>query len=149
MRKNSPEIIVNFYVQTDFVPPEISLVDPPSIGIAGENTRIIAECEDEYDVKSVWVKFTNDGKNYGEVGFSKSDDLWIGEIPTFDVSDIVNYTVYAEDEFGNINYVVSNYTVKERVDIECNIIDSTLKTGQLAEIYGTSSLESMIHELVL
>ena len=45
--------------------------------------------------------------------------------------------------------MISNFTVKERVIIECTIIDSTLKTGQLAEIYGTSSLKSMIHELVL
>jgi len=139
---------VNFYIQTDFVPPSIDLIDPPSIGIAGEKTRISAEVEDEYDVDIVWVQYTTDGKSYGEVGLSKSENLWIGELPGFNVRDEVNYTLYASDQFGNTNYVESNLTIKERVMIQSSLVDNTLRTGQLAELHGTSSLSSEIHEIV-
>ena len=141
------EGIVNFYIQTDFVPPDLALVNPPSIGYTGEETRVTVEVDEEYDIDRVWMDCVVDGETFPEVGLSKSGDLWIGDLPEFNILDFVNYTVYAEDEFDNVGEIKSSFLVKERVTIQCSLIDSTLRTGQPAELMGTSSLVSDVIEL--
>ena len=143
------EGIVNFYVQTDFSSPNITLVNPPSIGYAGEMTRVTVEIEEEFGVDRVWMEYIVDGEIFpDEVGLSKNGDLWIGDLPEFSVLDFVNYTVYAEDEFDNVGSIESSFLVKERVTIQCSLADSTLRTGQPADLMGTSSLDSDLIELV-
>jgi hypothetical protein len=142
------EGIVNFYVQTDFISPNITLVNPPSIGYAGEKTRVTVELEEEFGIDRVWMEYVIDGETFPEVGLSKNGDLWIGDLPEFSVLDFVNYTVYAEDEFDNIGEIESSFLVKERVTIQNSLADSTLRTGQPAELMGTSSLDSDVIELV-
>jgi hypothetical protein len=142
------EGIVNFYVQTDFSSPNITLINQPSIGYAGEKTRVTAEIEEEFGIDRVWMEYVIDGETFPEVGLSKNGDLWIGDLPEFSVLDFVNYTVYAEDEFDNVGVIESSFLVKERVTIQCSLVDSTLRTGQPAELMGTSSLDSGVIELV-
>ena len=139
---------VNFYVQTDFVAPNITLVNPPTIGYAGEKTRVTVEIEEEFEIERAWVECVVDGETLPDVGLSKISDVWVGDLPSFNVLDFVNYTVYAEDEFENVGTIESGFLVKERVTLQCSIVDSTLRTGQPAELMGSSSLEIDTLELV-
>ncbi|HUS78392.1 MAG TPA: Ig-like domain-containing protein [Patescibacteria group bacterium] len=131
---------VDFLVQTDFQAPNITLVDPPMTANSKENTAITVELEEEYDTERVWVEFSNDdGKTWDEVDFSKKDDAWIGAIPPFTGGDYVNYTIYSEDEFGNVGSLDSGYLAKDVVTIECNLEDQILTTGEDAIIYVETS----------
>jgi hypothetical protein len=47
---------VDFMVQTDFKPPVVSLVDPPEVGVEGEDTEIKVAIEDDTETEEVWIE---------------------------------------------------------------------------------------------
>ena len=134
---------VEFYVQTDFAPPEIALVEPIEGGYAGEQTEIKVHIDDDSEIGRVWVEYTDhDGDVTGEYDLSSKDSIWTGDFPPFSGGDNVTYTVYAEDRFGNTGSVESWFLVKEETTIRCSAADLILSGDEKAEISGTTSLTS-------
>ena len=133
---------VDFIVQTDFSPPELTLVDPPELVIEDDDTEIKVTIDDEADIERVWINYTNDGENWfmedlrsTVVGYEVTlENYWAG--------DFVEYIVYAEDEFDNVGSTGSGFYVKKTATISCSIADMTLIGNQDAMISGVTTLES-------
>jgi len=134
---------VKFYAQTDFTSPNITLVDPPMLGYAFEETDIRVSTVDESEVERVWVSYVYDfGAKTDEVDLRRGNEVWFGELPEFSGGDYVNYTVFAEDKFGLVGSINSGFLVKEKTEIDCRITNTYIVGDENAEIIGRTSLES-------
>ena len=133
---------VEFYAQTDFDPPTITLDEPPETGTAGKKTKIKAFVEDDSDLGRVWVEYTENGGIPGESDSKLEDGVWVCSLPPFDGGDLVGYTVYAEDKFGNTGSVESDFLVKIENTIACAVNDVSIVGYEEAKITGSSTLSS-------
>lgn len=140
---------VGFYAQTDFSPPIVTLIEPPEIGYMGEETKIEASVEDDTEIKRVWVEYcVGATKTLSTIECKLRDSTWVGTLPHFN-GDYVEYTVYAEDKFGNTGSTTSEFLVKKKTSIECDIADMILVGDEKAEISGRTSLSSATLTLTL
>ncbi len=131
---------VEFYVQTDFNPPNITLVEPLERGYAGEETRVEVSVEDEVEVGRVWVEYTDDGgETWHEEELALQGDVYVGDLPPFSPDVYVNYTICAEDDFGNVGTMEGGFPVKNRVTFNYGVSKSKLKAGQKLLVSGTVS----------
>jgi hypothetical protein len=136
------EDTVDFIVQTDFSPPELTLVDPPALVIEDDDTEILVTIEDEADIEEVWVLYTIDRENWSREESSPSVDGYEATLENYLAGDFVDYIVYARDEFGNEGSIGSGFQVKKTATISCSIADITLMGNQDAKISGVTTLES-------
>jgi len=134
---------VHFIIQTDFSPPTINLVDPPTMALEDEDATIKAIIEDETEIESAWLRYTRDG---GEDWYEKEmifrEGEYICDIGGHISGENVKYEVYAEDEFGNTGNSSSSFYVMRTVTIECIVMDASLKGGESAKVFGSSGLSS-------
>jgi hypothetical protein len=133
---------VDFIIQTDFSPPELTILDPPELVIEDEDTEIRVTIDDEADIEEVWIEYTNDGEDWSREDLSSGVDGYEVTLENYWAGDFVNYTVYAEDEFGNVGSTGSSFKVKKTATISCSITDMTLMGNQDAKISGVTTLES-------
>ena len=133
---------VEFYVQTDFNGPEITLIDSPEFGFESKKTTITASVLDEGEVQRVWVEHEVDGEVGEEIELAFDGEYWIGSLPFFEGGDLVEYEVHATDVFGNENVLDSVLKIKREASIVCTLVDSNLIGNEIAEIKGSSSLKS-------
>lgn len=130
----------DFYVQTDFSTPNITLVEPPERGYAAEETRIEASISSVSEVRSVWAEYIDDGgETWEKKALSPDGDLYVCDLPPFPAGVYVNYTVYARDEFGSVGSVEAGFPVKNKVTLDCEVARSELKMGQEVEVRGTAT----------
>lgn len=134
---------VEFYAQTDFDPPIITLDEPPETGCAGERTKISAFVEDDSDLERVWVEYSENGGIPGESDSKLEDGVWVCSLPPFDGGDLVEYTMHAEDKFGNTGWVESDFLVKAENTIACSVNDMSIMGDEEAKITGSSTLSSV------
>jgi hypothetical protein len=133
---------VEFYAQTDFDPPIITLDDPPETGCEGKKTKINALVEDDCDLERVWVEYTvNDGPSV-QRDSKQEEDMWVCSLPPFEGGDLVKYTLYAEDKFGNSQSVKSDFLVKKENTIACTVNDVYIVGNEDVKITGSSTLSS-------
>lgn len=134
---------VDFIIQTDFSPPELTLVDPPELVIEDDDAEILVTIEDEADIEEVWVEYTSDGENWSSREDLRSVvDGYEATLENYWAGDFVEYIIYAEDEFGNVGSTGSGFQVKRSATISCSIADMTLMGDQNAVITGVTNLES-------
>jgi hypothetical protein len=131
---------VDFIIQTDFSPPELTLVDPPVLVIEDDDTEILVTIEDEADIEEVWVMYTNDGENWFREDLRSGVDGYEATLENYWAGDFVEYIVYARDEFDNVGSTESGFQVKKSVTISCSIADMTLMGDQNAKITGVTNL---------
>ena len=136
------EDTVNFIIQTDFSPPDITIVDPPELVIEDDDTAILVTIEDEADIDEVRIEYTTDGENWIDEELSLGVDGYEVTLENYLAGDFVEYIVYAEDEFGNVGSTRSGFQVKKAVTISCSIADMTLMGDQNAMITGVTTLKS-------
>jgi hypothetical protein len=136
------EDTVDFIIQTDFSPPELTLVDPPELGIEDDDTEITVTIEDEADIDKVWIDYTTDGENWIREDLSSGVDGYWVILENYYAGDLVEYIVYAEDVFDNVGSTGSSFKVKKIASIYCSIADMTLMGDQKAEISGDTTLVS-------
>jgi len=133
---------VDFIVQTDFAPPELTIVDPPELVIEDDDTEILVTIEDEADIEEVWIKYTSDGENWNEEDLSSEIGGYSVTLENYEAGDFLEYVVYARDEFDNVGSTESGFQVKKTVTISCSIADMTLMGNQDAKITGVTTLEA-------
>ena len=133
---------VDFIIQTDFSPPQLTLVDPPELVIEDDDTEILVTIEDEADIEEVWIEYTTDGENWNEEDLSSGVDGYEVTLENYWAGDFVEYIVYARDEFDNVGSTGSGFQVKNAATISCSIADMTLLGDQNAIITGVTTLES-------
>jgi hypothetical protein len=132
---------VDFIVQTDFVTPEVTLVNPPELGIEGDMVEIQARAYDETGIEKVWVEYTDDSWITSfEESMHKRESVYSGYLPNFLALDYIEYKVIAQDIFGNEGFDNSSFGVKRASTVEVEVLDDTLLGSQKAVINGKSSL---------
>ncbi|TEU12329.1 hypothetical protein E3J20_01520, partial [Candidatus Bathyarchaeota archaeon] len=90
---------VDFVVQTDFEPPVISL-DPPDVGVEGEDTEITVTVEDETEIEEIWIEYsTDEGETWRTKDLSKKGDGYRCSLGSLFAGEYVDFTIYAEDAF--------------------------------------------------
>ena len=129
-----------FYVQTDFTPPKITLVEPPEMGYASEETLIEASITSASEVRRVWADYTYDGgETWGTEELEPERGLYAGELPPFPAGVHLSYTVHARDELGGVGTVDAGFPVKNRVTLSCEPSKSKVKMGESVEVRGTAT----------
>ena len=133
---------VDFVVQTDFEPPVISL-DPPEVGVEGEDTEITVTIEDDTEIEEIWIEYsTDEGETWRTKDLSKKGDGYSCELGSLFAGEYVDFTIYAEDAFGNIGSIESGFQVKRIISLECFIANKNLYVDENARITGSSNLDS-------
>jgi hypothetical protein len=133
---------VEFYIQTDFNSPEITLIDSQEFGFESKKTTITASVLDEGEVQRVWVEHEVDGEGGEEIELAFDGEYWIESFPFFEAGDLVEYEVHATDVFGNENVLDSELKIKREASIVCTLVDSNLIGNEIAEVKGSSSLKA-------
>jgi hypothetical protein len=133
---------VSFYVKTDFDPPNLQLVDPPTEAYSDELTPISISVKDESLLKSLYVKFTDDdGENWSYKNMTQdSGNVYGALLPYFSEGDQVEYTVVAVDEVDNRAEVDGGFQVlKERPEpttINCHVDNQEVKQNREMKVTG-------------
>jgi hypothetical protein len=131
---------VEFFVKTDYSPPNITLIDPPIVGYTGEQTEIKVDLESKNTIDKVWVNYTVDDWHYQEtMKLSEKDELYQVKLPPFDLHDEVKYKVFVRDSVDNENEIESSFPVFKRATINLGISSSEIKGGQSLKILGSIS----------
>jgi len=138
---------VDFVVQTDFEPPVISL-DPPDVGVEGEDTEITVTVEDDTEIEEIWIEYsTDEGETWRTKDLSKKGDGYRCELGSLFAGEYVDFTIYAEDAFGNIGSIESGFEVKRIISLECYIANKNLYGDESAMVTGSSNLDAALIEL--
>jgi hypothetical protein len=138
---------VDFVVQTDFEPPVISL-DPPDVGVEGEDTEITATVEDETEIEEIRIEYsTDEGETWRTKDLSKKGDGYRCELGSLFAGEYVNFTIYAEDAFGNIGSIESGFQVKKIISLDSYIANKNLYGDESAMVTGSSNLDAALIEL--
>ncbi len=138
---------VDFVVQTDFEPPVISL-DPPDVGVEGEDTEITVTVEDETEIEEIWIEYsTDEGETWRTKDLSKKGDGYRCELGSLFAGEYVDFTIYAEDAFGNIGSIESGFQVKRIISLDSYIANKNLYGDESAMVTGSSNLDAALIEL--
>jgi len=138
---------VDFVVQTDFEPPVISL-DPPDVGVEGEDTEITVTVEDETEIEEIWIEYsTDEGETWRTKDLSEKGDGYRCELGSLFAGEYVDFTIYAEDAFGNIGSIESGFQVKRIISLDSYIANKNLYGDESAMVTGSSNLDAALIEL--
>jgi len=138
---------VDFVVQTDFEPPIISL-DPPEVGVEGESSEITVTIEDDTELDEVWIEYsTDEGETWRTKDLSEKGDGYRCELGSLFAGEYLDFTIYAEDAFGNIGSIESGFQVKRITSLECFITNKNLYGDERAMVTGSSNLDAALIEL--
>lgn len=129
-----------FYIQTDFTPPKITLIEPPERGYASDETRIEASTSSVSDIKRVWVNYTiNGGMTWGTKELRPAGGIYACELPPFPTGVYLNYIVHARDDLGSVGIVEAGFPVKNEVKLYCEPDRPRIMMGESVEVRGTAT----------
>ncbi len=125
---------ISFYIKTDYRQVNVSLIEPPEIGVTGEEHRVVAEIQGPGAISSVWLNYTTDDwRTEDRIQLTEDDGLFEGWLPRFELLDNVQYRIYAEDEIDNSGMAESEFLVLDPVHLH-------IETNKL-QVYGGESIE--------
>lgn len=133
---------VDFYVKTDFDPPDLRLIDPPGKAYFNEYTPITVSVVDECPIKSLYIRFTDDiGETWRFMNMTHvSGDIYSATLPHFSDGRQVEYTVVAVDEVYNRAEVGGGFLVlKDRPQATattCSLSSPNIKQNEAIEVTG-------------
>ena len=129
---------LEFIVQTDFDPPQLTLVDPPEIVYEGESVPLEVEIADDTELTVVEFSYSDDG---GETWSERSPELTeegthLVTVPSVQPGTSVEYIFQAEDVMGNRGEVGGSYFTMGFSTIEIRLVDTELSAGDEAVARG-------------
>lgn len=131
---------VEFFIKTEYYPPNMTLIDPPVVGYTTEETEIKVEIESKIEIEKVWVNYTiDDWKHEESLKCVLKDGYYEADLPPFELHDNVEYEVYVKDVVDNENEIQGSFSVYRRAVINMGISSSDVKGGQSLKIIGTIS----------
>ncbi|MDP2901172.1 MAG: hypothetical protein Q8O47_09410 [Candidatus Bathyarchaeota archaeon] len=139
--KTSALSSVPFSIKTSTVEPTLSLNGTMGDVFTGETKKVSAIISSPYALKSVWMNFTVNG-DPGELVeyFSKVGQLYEGEMPAFATKDVVDWSIFAVDEMGNVGRIDSSFTVRARTETSCLLSTGSVQAGETVEALGHTSV---------
>ena len=139
---------VDFYLKTDYRPLNVTLLDPDLVGYTGEETTIYVDVKAHHKVDSVRMNYTTDNWETEEtVEMRKCDEGYKGNLPKFQLNDVVKYKVIASDEVDNKGSTHGEFEVKNEVDLSFSASRISLHGGESLNILGASSLPNTDHTI--
>ena len=139
---------VEFYLKTDYRPLNVTLLNPGVVGYNGEETTIYVDVEAYHRVESVSMNYTTDNwKTEDTVELRKCEEGYKGNIPKFQLNDVVKYKVIASDEVDNKGSTRGEFEVKNKVDLSLSGSRTSLKGGESLTVLGSSSLSNTDHTI--
>jgi hypothetical protein len=131
---------VEFFIKTDYSPPNITMIAPPIVGYTTEETLLKIDVESKNRIDRVWVNYTSDNWNNQEtLEFREKDGFYQVDLPPFELHDIVNYEIFVKDVVDNENNLEGSFPVYNRATINLGISSSEIKGGQALKIIGSIS----------
>ena len=132
---------VPFYIRTDTTKPVINMTSPGGRVYAERIVEFGCNVSSPRSIDRVWLDFTVNGKpTVYSYKLSPEEGHYSVDVPSFMGGDMVNYTVYAEDEIGNVGNFTSNFLAKRESVVECTLSKPSYSAGDKVEVSGTSSL---------
>jgi hypothetical protein len=139
---------VEFYLKTDYRPLNVTLLNPDIVGYTGDETTIYVDVEAHHRVDRVWMNYTTDDWETEEtVELRTCEEGYKGNLPKFNLNDIVEYKVHASDEVDNKGSVRGEFEVKNEVDLSLSASRISLYGGESLTILGASSLSNTDHTI--
>jgi len=134
---------VEFIVQTDFEPPELQFIDPPTIVEAGKRSVLEVSVRDETAIESTSLSYSTDGGvNWSPIFVQdKGSGIYWGETPSFDAGTVVDYLFEAEDERGNVGEIRGSYKVLSGSHLELRLDKAQIEFGDKVTLSGEFSLD--------
>ncbi len=123
---------LNFVVQTDFDPPVLQLVDPPTAVAASEPTRLEVDIRDDSGVGEVSCSYSSDG---GDAWWRAAVEPCGGgrygaTVPGVPPGTIVDYVFEAEDAMGNRQEARGSYEAIGRSSLRMSLGDINYFGGE-------------------
>ena len=139
--KTSALSSVPFVIKMNTVEPTLALNDTIGDVFAGETKKVSAIVTSPYALKRIWMNFTVNGDAEAEVAyFSKVDQQYVGEIPAFAAKDVVDWSIIAVDEMGNLGRIGSSFNVRKRTETSCLLSSGSVQGGETVEAFGHTSV---------
>jgi hypothetical protein len=129
-----------FFIKTDYKPPNITVIDPPQVGYTNEKTKFQVQIESKNRIDEVWANYTSDNwKTRNTIKLTEKEGIYEAELPPFQLHDLVNYEIYVRDVVDNENIAEGSFKVYKRATITTGISSSDIKGGQSLKIVGSIS----------
>lgn len=134
---------VEFIVQTDFEPPELQFIDPPTIVEAGKRSVLEVSVRDETAIESTSLSYSTDGGvNWRPIFVQdKGSGIYWGETPSFDAGTVVDYLFEAEDGRGNAGEIRGSYKVLSGSHLALRLDKAQIEFGDKVTLSGEFSLD--------
>ena len=130
---------LEFLVKTDFNPPTVSLLNPPTNLVPDTETTIQAKAKDnETRISAVILSYTTNNwlTNSSITMNSLSNGVFEGRLPGFPATTAVKYSVKALDLVENSATTGGSCTVKYPTTISCSASSSIIKMGESLTVSG-------------
>jgi hypothetical protein len=135
---------IEFYMKTDYRAVNMTLIDPPEVGYTGDTTIIKVEAESATKVDSMWLEYSTDSwKTKKTITLIEKPDYWLAALPSFELHDLVQYKIYAEDEIDNRGLYTGSFTVMNKVELDFGISGSVVQGGQTVKLTGAATRPSI------
>jgi len=131
---------VEFMIKTDFNPPKLSLVNPPTNITPNMAAVIRAEASDnESGISTLILSYTtNNWTTSSQTSMIRlPSGIYEGAILAADVGTTVKYRVEAFDLAENMAFKEGSYTVKYPTTITCSVQTETPQVGKPVTVSGT------------
>jgi hypothetical protein len=133
--------LVPFYIKTSNVKPGIALNGTLGKVYAGETTDVSAKITSERILRSVWMNFTVNNVKVADVTpLAETGGLYIGHMPAFAARDVVDWSICAEDEIGNVGRLDSSFSVKTRTETSLYLSKDNIVGGDTVEVTGQTTI---------
>ena len=123
---------LNFVVQTDFDPPVLKLVNPPTAVAAGEPTRLEVDVSDGSGVGAMSCSYSNDGGDtwWRAIVEPSGGGRYSATLPGVYPGTVVDYVFEAEDAMGNRREARGSYEAIGRSSLRMHLDDIGFLGGE-------------------
>jgi len=130
--------MIEFIVQTDFDPPNVTVLNPPEIVGTLEPTPMEFEVNDETEVTSLEFRYSIDGGEAQRTLNPSTTENGIHLVTFFPVNPgtTVEYSIVAEDKLGNYGETEGSFYAMGASTLEVGFSEEAVIAGEEVEIRG-------------
>ncbi len=129
---------LEFIIQTDFIPPEIELLNPPEIANYNEPVLVKFLVNDSQPIQRLDLTYSiNNWMTPEKLNPLLTDNgTYLVTFPLTEPGTIVDYSIEAEDIMGNERKIENSYKVMGTSSLEIQYNNQSIIAGETAEITG-------------
>jgi hypothetical protein len=133
---------IEFIVQTDFNPPNVTIIDPPEIVEALEPTPLKFEVNDQTEITSLEFIYSFDGWETQRTLNPSSTEHGTQQVifPPVNPGTTVEYSIEAEDKMGNHGETKGSFYAMGASTLEVSFNEEEVNAGEEVDIRGRLNL---------